>query len=180
MKINERFAVACAIGSLCLTIPPAVTAQQFPAKPLSIVVNTAPGGSVDFLARIYANELGKRWNQTVVVENKPGVGGLLGAQITMRAAPDGHNLLLTPVAVLAAPLFQKVQLDAEKDFAAITQVASSPQVCITSPESPGRTWAQMLAYAKANPGKMNMVPYLGTSTTCTCARSRSLEDSTCG
>jgi len=165
MNISVRAAVVAGwmIGIIGIWPAPSVRAQDYPSKAVIFVVPTAPGGGVDFLARLYAEELGKRWKYKPVVDNRAGAGGLIGAQAVARAPADGHTLLVTPDAVLAQPLFRKAQVDPEKDLTPIALVASTAQVCFSHPESPAKSWGAMLSYAKANPGKLTFVDYPATT-----------------
>jgi tripartite-type tricarboxylate transporter receptor subunit TctC len=135
-----------------------VVAQDFPARQASIVVPFPAGGPVDALARIVGEDLAKQWKQPVIVENKPGAGGLVGMEIVARAKPDGHTMVLQGYGVGAYPLLSKAaaSFDAEKELVPLSTIATAPLVLMVSPETPARSLRELVAYAKANPGKLNM------------------------
>ena len=132
-------------------------AQQFPAKPLRLIVPFPPGGGNDTVARAIAQQLGPDLGQPVVVENRPGAGGSVGAEMAAKSPPDGHTLFLAGVGSHAVNpnLHPNLPYDAIKDFAPITLVASAPSVLVVNPGVPARSVAELTAYARANPGKLN-------------------------
>jgi tripartite-type tricarboxylate transporter receptor subunit TctC len=127
-------------------------------RPLRLVVPFAPGGTSDILARLMSPKLTEALGQNVVVENKPGANGNIGADFVARAQPDGHTLLLTDVGSLAtAPaLFSKLSFDVTKDLAPVTMVLFAPYIMALHPSVPATTVAELVAYAKANPDKLNV------------------------
>ena len=127
-------------------------AQAYPAKSVRILVGFAPGGSTDVTARIMALELAKLWNQQVVVDNRPGASGMIGAELAAKAPPDGYTLLVSPqTSIVVAPLlFQKMAYDASRDFATVGVVGSSPQLFVIHPSLPSKTFREFAAFAKAN------------------------------
>ena len=127
-------------------------AQAYPAKSVRILVGFAPGGSTDVTARIIAQELTKLWNQQVVVDNRPGASGMIGAELAAKAPPDGYTLLVSPqTSIVVAPLlFQKMAYDASKDFATVGVVGSSPQLLVLHPSLPPKNFREFAAFAKAN------------------------------
>ncbi|MEP7299562.1 MAG: tripartite tricarboxylate transporter substrate-binding protein, partial [Burkholderiales bacterium] len=134
----------------------------WPNKPVRIVVPFAAGGTTDILARALAPELGKAFGQTFIVDNKPGAGGNIGADMIAKSAPDGYNLLMGTVGTHAinAALYPKMSFDPVKDFAPITLVAGVPNVLVINPAKAEankiNSVADLIRYAKANPGKLNM------------------------
>jgi tripartite-type tricarboxylate transporter receptor subunit TctC len=126
--------------------------QAYPARPVRMVVGFAPGGGTDIIARLVAQKLGERWKQAVVVENRLGASGNIGAELVAKSAPDGYTLLLAFSSHASNAALSKLSFDINKDFSAITLVASGPAVVIAHPAVPGKTLAGMIAYAKANPG----------------------------
>lgn len=154
-------AAACFVPAIGYCLPAA--AQSFPSKVVTIIANTPPAGGTDLIARIYANELAKRWGSSVVVDNRPGATGLLGAEVVVRAPADGHTLLMTPDSVMAQPLFRKMQFDAARDLVAIGVAMKSPQLCFTNTMTGFKTWQDLVSYARANPGKLNYVDYPGVA-----------------
>lgn len=129
-------------------------AQPYPAKPLKLVVGYPPGGSGDFLSRLAADELGKELGVAVVVENKPGAAGNIAHEFVARAAPDGYTVLnAAPMAVNRA-LYQHLTYDPDKDFAAVTRIATGPTLICVNNAVPVNNLRQLIAYAKENPGKL--------------------------
>ena len=152
---------ACRIANLCalaggLLAPHSGHAQAWPAKPVTIVVPFVAGGTTDIVARIVAQALSERLHQSVVVENVGGAGGTLGAGNAARAPADGYTLFMATVAHTMAPgIYKKLSYDFEKDFEPITIAASVPNILIVNPALPTKTVAELIAYIKANPGKVN-------------------------
>ena len=141
---------------LCLAATLAV-AQPYPAKPIHLIVPFPPGGGNDTVARAIAQQIGPDLGQPVVVDNRPGAGGSVGAELAAKSAPDGYTLFLAGVGSHAVNpnLHSKLPYDAVKDFAPITLVASAPSVLVVNPSVPARSIAEFRAYARANPGKLN-------------------------
>ncbi len=127
-------------------------AQIYPAKAVRIVVGFAPGGSTDLTARIFAQELNKLWNLQVVVDNRPGASGMIGAELAAKAAPDGYTWLVSPqTSIVVAPLiFKKVPYDPIKDFATIAVIGSTPQLLVLHPSLPPRNFKEFSAFVKKN------------------------------
>lgn len=144
-------------------LPGFAAAQDYPSRQVTMVVPTAPGGSIDLFGRLYASELAKRWKQPVVVENRPGATGQIGAEAVARAQPDGYTLLMTTDATMTQSVFKAIPFDAERDLMPLAIVASTAQICYTPPQTGFKTWQQLVAHAKANPGKLNYVEYPGTT-----------------
>jgi tripartite-type tricarboxylate transporter receptor subunit TctC len=133
-----------------------VSAQGFPSKPIRIVVPFAAGGSVDLLARLIGSKLSEQFNQVVVVENRPGAGGNIGADTVAKAAPDGTTILQNTIGQAITPaIFKTLPFDPLKDFVPITQLASTTLVMVTSPQLPAKSIAELVALAKARPGALN-------------------------
>jgi tripartite-type tricarboxylate transporter receptor subunit TctC len=132
-------------------------AQGYPTRPVTLVLGFAPGGPRDVMARIFGKKLEQVLGQPVVIENRSGAGGNIAAELVARATPDGHTLLLGNSGILAAnaSLYKKINFDPVKDFAPITLVGAQANVLVVHPSLPARTLAELIAYAKANPGKMN-------------------------
>src|SRR5690242_1681246 len=141
-----------AVLFLCLTT--FVQAQQFPARPVRMVVGFAPGGGTDIIARIVSQKLSERWGQPVVVENRTGASGNIGAELVARSAPDGYTLLTAFSSHASNAALSKLSFDITKDFTSITQIASGPAVVIANPAVPGKTLAGMIAHAKTHPGSI--------------------------
>ena len=134
----------------------AATAQGFPSKPVRFIVPITPGGSNDVVARAIAQKLTETWGQPVVVENRPGAGMNLGAEAVAKSPPDGYTWLLGANNLFAInPHMGKLPFDVFKDFAPVTAVATVPFVMVVNPAVPAKNVAEFIAYAKANPGKLN-------------------------
>jgi tripartite-type tricarboxylate transporter receptor subunit TctC len=133
----------------------AAYAQQFPSKPIRLVVPFAPGGGSDVLARLIGPRLAERLGQPVIVDNRPASSGVVGADLVAKAAPDGYTLLGTTVTfVISGTLHKKLPYDAFKDFAPVTQFIVTPFGLLLHPSVPARTVNEFIAYAKANSGKL--------------------------
>ena len=127
-------------------------AQSYPSRAVRIVVGFAPGGATDVTARLLAAELGKTWGQQVVVDNRAGASGMIGAELVAKAAPDGYTLLISPqTSIVVAPmLIKNVAYDSIKDFAAVTVVGSTPQLLVIHPSLPPKTFREFVTFVKAN------------------------------
>ena len=148
MKRLAALALALAAGT--------AAAQGFPAKPVKIVVAFPPGGSTDITARLIAPKLGELWKQPVVVENKPGAGANIGTDYVAKSAPDGHTLLLATTALaVSAAVYDKLPYDPLADLAPVLFVSSIPNLLVVTPSLPASTPQEFVAYARANPGKLN-------------------------
>ncbi len=146
-----------AVAVLALAASPLALAQaDWPGKQITIVVGFSPGGSTDFVARIMADEFRKAWGQTVVVENKPGAGGNIGANLVAKAKPDGYTLLMGSVGPLAinATLYANMPYDNIKDFQPVSQVVGAPNMLVVNPTSlPAKDFPDFLRLLKASPNK---------------------------
>ena len=131
-------------------------AQPYPDKPIKLVVPFAPGGSVDIVGRLLAQSLGEGLKQTIVVENRAGAGGNIGFEAVAHAKPDGYTLLMASSNLAVnVSLYRTIGYDPLKDFAPISLVALQPNVLMVHPSLPVKTVPELIAYAKANPGKLN-------------------------
>ncbi|MEP9380020.1 tripartite tricarboxylate transporter substrate binding protein [Aquabacter sp. CN5-332] len=148
--------LAVAMISLAVMASTAAMAQdKWPSKTIKLIVPYAPGGYTDLTARITARFLEKDLGQTVVVENKAGAGGIVGTDIVAKSPPDGYTFCVCSVgAVSVAPVAQSVQYNPLKDLAPISIVSTIPQTVIINPKLPIKTIPELIAYAKANPGKL--------------------------
>ncbi|MBU0746646.1 MAG: tripartite tricarboxylate transporter substrate binding protein [Gammaproteobacteria bacterium] len=149
-------ASAAMLGS-GLIASPAAMAQTFPTKPVTIVVPFAAGGTTDILARIIGQALTTELGQSVIVDNRAGAGGNIGASLAAKAPADGYTLFMGTVGTHAinASLYKKMPFDPVKDFAPLTRVANVPNLLVANPAQPFKTVPELIAYAKANPGKLN-------------------------
>jgi tripartite-type tricarboxylate transporter receptor subunit TctC len=149
-----RIASACA--ALLLSAAAAAQAPAWPAKPVRIVVPTSPGGGTDIVTRILANKLTEAFGQSVVVENRPGAGQILGTEFVARSAPDGYTQLMAASAIiLNQVLAKKPPYDTLRDFAPITVAASLPNVLTVHPSLPVKSVKELIALARAKPGALN-------------------------
>ena len=151
--------------TLCLVFSNLIQAQSWPTRPVRLIVPFPPGGGTDLASRSVANRIAEAIGQPVVVENRPGAGGTIGADVVAKAAPDGYTIgTATSSTHPAAVALQKaVPYDPVKDFAPITQIASTSFVLLGSPTLPAAGFRELVAHAKANPGKLN-VAHVGTTT----------------
>ncbi len=135
----------------------AAIAQTYPTKPIRIVLGFPPGGATDILSRDFAAKLGEELKQQVIIENKPGAGGTIGADLVAKAPADGYTLTIGTSSnhAIAVSLYKKLPYDPVKDFAPITMLAVSQNVVVVNPEIPATNIRELVAHAKANPGKLN-------------------------
>ena len=151
------FALCSIIVSTSMVTASVVQAADYPTRPIKLVVPYAAGGPTDVLARLIADYLGKDLKQTVIVENKPGAQGAIGAEMVARAEPDGYTLFVTAasIIVLNPLLYKKLPYDPVKDLRVLSVMTDLPVVMEVHPSVPAKTVAEFVAYAKANPGKLN-------------------------
>ncbi len=144
------------LASTLLPFIPGAKAQQYPDKPVRLVVPFAPGGTSDLLARIIAAPLWQSLGQPVVADNRPGAGSNIGAEIVANANPDGYTLLMGTPALASNPaLYGKVKYDPVRSFEPVTLVAEVPVVLVVHPGVPAKSISELIALAKAQPGKLN-------------------------
>jgi tripartite-type tricarboxylate transporter receptor subunit TctC len=159
MRMRELCTLRGIVRSLLATVLlcSSLAHAQFPTKPLHLIVPFPPGGGNDTVARAIAQQLGPDLGQPVVIDNRPGAGGSVGAELAARAPADGYTLFLAGVGSHAVNpnLHRKLPYDPVKDFAPISLIASAPSVLVVNPALPARTFAEFGAYARANPGKLN-------------------------
>ncbi|OGA37160.1 MAG: hypothetical protein A3G24_03265 [Betaproteobacteria bacterium RIFCSPLOWO2_12_FULL_62_13] len=131
--------------------------QAYPTKPVRIIVPFSPGGATDIVTRILAQKLNETWGQTIVVDNRAGAGGNIGGELAAKATPDGYTLFMPSGSVVTANqhLYSRMPFNAEKDFLAITNVASGPQVIVVHPSFAAKSVKDLIAMAKAKPGSIN-------------------------
>jgi len=140
------------------TVLAADSASSFPTKPVRLIVAQGTGSSVDTLGRILAARLTDAWSRQVIVDNRGGAGGTIGADIAARAAPDGYTLLVSSTAmqVISPQVYKNLPYHPTRDFAALSMVATTHNVLVVTPSLPFQNVKELVAYAKANPGKLNM------------------------
>ena len=149
--------LAAAVMATCVLVAPSAWAQTFPSKPVKLVVPFPPGGSLDNVGRLLAQKLSEAWGQQVVVENKPGAGGNIGADAVAKSPPDGYTVVMGALSTHAVnpSLYKTMPYDAVTDFAPLSLVAITPNVLIVKTGAPIASVKDLVAYAKANPGKTN-------------------------
>ena len=160
---NAPVPLSIALTALVVGALPPATAQTYPSRPVRVIIPYPPGGTSDILTRLIGAKLTESWGQQVIADNRTGASGNIGAEIAARAAPDGHTLLLTDIGnlVLSSVLFSKLPFDVLRDFAPVTTVSYSPHLLVTHPSVPVKTIKELVALAKANPGKLNFPTALG-------------------
>ena len=151
--MTRRFLLTAAFG---LALAASAQAQEYPTKPIRIIVPYPAGGSADLLPRIFAEKLNAKWGQPVLVENRPGAGGNVGAEFAYKAEPDGYTLFATAPGPLVVNqnLFRKLAFDPAQ-FVPVSVMAAIPNVFLVNPNVPAKNVDELIAYAKANPGKLN-------------------------
>ncbi len=160
MKLRIALAVVFAL------IPCLAVASEYPVKQIRIIVQFTPGTSTDILARLIAAKMGERWNQQVVVDNKPGAGAVLGTDLGAKAAPDGYTLTMAVSSAFGInpSLYSKLPYDAINDFAPIANLGLTPQTLVVNPAESYKTLKDFVAAAKAKPGSINFAS-LGSGST---------------
>ncbi len=134
----------------------AVLAQSYPTKPIRLIVPFAPGGAIDVVARLVGGKVSEGLGQTIVVENRPGASGTIGADVVAKAPPDGHTILQNSNGqALAVALYSTLPFDSMNDFVPVTEVVRTQSVVVIHPRLPVTTLKELVAYAKANPGKLD-------------------------
>jgi tripartite-type tricarboxylate transporter receptor subunit TctC len=158
MKLSRRRLLHLTAGAAALpALARAVRAQAYPSRPVRIVAGFATGGNVDIAARLIGQWLTERIGQPFVVENRPGAGSNIAAEMVVKAAPDGYTLLLTTAAnAVNVTLYDKSSFDLIRDIAPVAGIYREPYVLLVHPSVPATTVAELIAYAKANPGKLNL------------------------
>jgi tripartite-type tricarboxylate transporter receptor subunit TctC len=137
--------------------PAVVSAQDYPSKPVRYVVPFGPGGSPDIVGRLIADRLTRLWGQQVIVENRAGVAGVMGSAFVAKSPPDGYTLLQCNIApnAIGVSMFKKLPYDQLRDFVPITRIGSLPNILLSHPSLPVQSVKELIAYAKARPGKLS-------------------------
>jgi tripartite-type tricarboxylate transporter receptor subunit TctC len=158
VKLPRRTFLGLAAGAAALPFAPRVArAQAYPARPVHLIVGTPPGLAPDILARLAGQSLSERLGQQFVIDNRPGAGTNIATEAVVRAAPDGYTLLLSnPANAINATLYTNLNFDFIRDTAPVALIGSGEFVMVINPSVPARTIPEFIAYAKANPGKINM------------------------
>jgi tripartite-type tricarboxylate transporter receptor subunit TctC len=164
MTILRRFALLAAVlaGGALVGI---ADAQQYPARPIRMIVPFPPAGPTDVIARLLAQKLTEAWGQQVVVDNRSGAGGNIGIGVAAQAAPDGHTILLVSSSFVANPaLYRKIPYDPNKSFVPVSNIAVSPHAFFTHPSQTVKTISELVEEVKRNPKKYSMAtPGVGTT-----------------
>jgi tripartite-type tricarboxylate transporter receptor subunit TctC len=166
MKFSRRTFLSLAADAAVLpTVSQIAHAQSYPNRPIRLVVGFAPGGGNDITARLMGQWLSERLGQPFVIENRPGAGTNVATEAVVNAGPDGYTILfVAPSAAINATLYEKLNFNFIRDLAPIAGIMRIPNVMVVNPSVPARTVPEFIAYAKANPGKINVAsPGVGTS-----------------
>lgn len=161
---SRTAAVSVAAVSLAaLLVSTQAAAQNYPAKPIRVIVPYPPGGTSDILTRLVGAKLTEAWGQQILADNRTGAGGNIGAELMVRAAPDGYTLMLTDIGnlVTSTILYAKLPFDLLRDFAPVVTVSYSPHLLAVHPSVPVKTVKELVALAKSKPGKLNYAAGLG-------------------
>jgi tripartite-type tricarboxylate transporter receptor subunit TctC len=150
-------AASCACAGIAVAAAPAAPQQNFPTRPIRMICPFPPGGTTDLVARLVAQKFTEAWGQQVVVDNRPGAGGVIGTEMEAQAAPDGYTILLGSITTHAVnpALYKNLKFDPIKDFAPVSLVVSSPQLLAVHPSVPAKSVKELIALAKAKPGQFN-------------------------
>jgi len=158
MSIRRREFLRLAAGALALpTVTRIASANSYPSRPVTLVVGFPPGGATDILARLMGHSLSERLGQPFVIENRPGAGSNTATEWVVRSSPDGYVLLLVgPPAAVNATLYDNLNFNFLRDIAPVASISREPNLLVVNPSVPARTVGELISYAKANPGKINM------------------------
>ena len=162
---RQHFLVSAVSAAAMPSLSPVAFAQAYPARPVRIVVAFAAGGPRDIVSRLIGQWLSERLGHQFVVENRPGAGGTIGAELVVRAPPDGYTLLSLGTAdVINASFYQKLKFDIAHDIVPVASIGREPNALVVHPSVPATTLPDFIAYAKANPGKLSLgVGGIGTT-----------------
>ena len=155
MKIHSSAVIAWSVAALLSS--PAAQSQTYPAKPVRVIVPFSPGGGTDIVARIVSQKLTDKFGTPVLVDNRVGAAGAVGAEIVVRSAPDGHTLLVgsTSEIGIGPSLYSKLPYDVLRDLVAVTPLAATPMILVVHPSMPVKTAKELVALALARPGQIN-------------------------
>jgi tripartite-type tricarboxylate transporter receptor subunit TctC len=143
-------------GLVAASLGSSVLAQTYPSKPVRLIVTYPPAGSSDLMARILGQKLSDLWGQSVIVENKAGAAGSIGMEYAAHQAPDGYSFVIGNLGpAVVNPILSKVPYDVERDFVPVSLIATGPNILVVNPITPAKTLGELIAYARANPGKLN-------------------------
>src|ERR1700758_681467 len=151
MRISRRLAIV-----LCLLLPCAAAAEDFPSKPIKLIVPFPPGGPNDIIARVVGQRMSEIARQPVVIDNRSGQAGVLGTDAVAKANPDGYTIgIVSSSALVISPTMEKVGYDVQKDLAPVTLVATVPEMLVVASNVPAKSMSELVALAKSQPGKLN-------------------------
>src|SRR3712207_2508883 len=153
--IDRKFLLRAGAAVLLAAFAGVAAAQNYPTKPVRLIVPFPPGGSNDIVGRLVAEELTQRLGRQVVVDNRGGAGGVLGTEIAANSDPDGHTLLIISVAYAFNPSLYKLRFDPDKAFAPISMIGTGPNALTVNPKLPANSVKELIALAKAKPGQLN-------------------------
>jgi tripartite-type tricarboxylate transporter receptor subunit TctC len=158
MKLPRRQFLHLAAGAAaCPVVTRTASAQSYPSRPVHIIVGFPPGGANDVNARLIGQWLSERLGQPFIIENRPGAGSNIGTELAVHAAPDGYTVLFVgPTAAINASLYEKLNFNFARDIAPVAGIVREPLIVVVNPSVPAKTVLEFIAYAKANPGKINM------------------------
>jgi tripartite-type tricarboxylate transporter receptor subunit TctC len=158
VKLPRRQFLHLAAGAAALPAMSHVArAQAYPTRPVRLIVPLAPGGATDIVARLMGQWLSERLGQPFIIENRPGGGGNVGTEVVVRASPDGYTLLMVGQSnAINATLYEKLNFNFIRDIAPVAGIMAVPIVLVVNPSVPAKTVPELIAYAKANPRKLNM------------------------
>src|SRR5215213_7703959 len=156
---KAKRATACAVALMSVLLLgtasiPVIAGETYPMRPVRLIVPFAAGGGADVVARVIARGLSERLGQPVVIDNRAGAGGVIGVELGARAAPDGQTLTFVPASFTMQPALRSLPYDPVKSFAPISRVGKGDYVLVVTPAVPAKTVKELIAYAKANPGKL--------------------------
>jgi tripartite-type tricarboxylate transporter receptor subunit TctC len=156
MRIGGRSSLVWVLGLAAVFAAVAGVAQTYPSRPVRLIVTYPPAGSSDLMARILAERLSELWGQPVVVENRAGAAGSIGMDYAKQQAADGQSFVIANLGpAVINPILTKVPYDVERDFVPVSLIATGPNILVVNPKSPAKSLPELVAYAKANPGKLN-------------------------
>ncbi len=159
-RMKQALVCACCVLTVAMLSKLTLYAQtpsDYPTKPIRIIMPTAPGGSLDTIGRLIAQKLTDSWKKQVIIDNRPGAGGILGAEIAAKAEPDGYTLLISSSGNIATTqaLYKKISYDPVRDFAPVILMAETPYIVVVNPSLPVKTVSELIKFAKAHPGQLN-------------------------
>ena len=162
-----RIAFASLLATLCVLFAvPTVAADRYPERPIRLIVPFSPGGGTDIIARILSDPMGQGLGETIVVDNRPGAGSIIGCEIAAKATPDGHTLLLASTSLTVnSAVYKKLPFDVQRDLAPITRLSEQPSILVVHPSLPAKTLKDFIALVRSQPGKFTFgTPGYGTAT----------------